>query len=656
MKLLKLKLHNFKGIRSFEFAPDGKSVTVFGDNKVGKTTLFDAMTWLLFDKDSAGRSTNYFSIKTKENGKVLREADHAVEGVFDKITLRKVYREKWVTKRGSSEPVHDGHTTTYYVDEEPVNMGEYQERVAEIMSEDLFKILTNPMYFPQELHWSDRRATLLDLCEDFDQSDIIATGDHLLRYPEVLGGKSQEAREKILKQRKKKLSDELDNIPSRIDENRRMIEPVEGIEDARMEIDSLKANKETIEAKRSQVKSGGVVADLNVKRQELQAEFKEQQNEHKEQVQQALAGQREKVADLQDKVDEADSAYREAKREYEASLEESGKLTDRIEELKKEIEQIRAREPKPANAFEPEKCPVCERPMEDAEEHDYEEYLDEFNAQKAEELKEAQKRLAGVRSQADEKLDETETLEQTAQNLYGKLNQRKEALRKAQKELARQKADQPDYSNEEIEQQIEDIDRKIADHRTEKAEQLEELDQLIEEVDEQIAAQQKLISTAEANRKAEARIKELQDAQKTYREELEQVESDLYLIEQYRRAESTYITEAVNDKFAMVEWKLFEEQINGGINDQMCEAMVGGIPFTGGLNNGAKIQAGIDIINTLARHYGSSAPVWVDNAESVTSLPETDLQIICLVVKEGVRELQVEPGLPAHNKKKLATA
>lgn len=65
MKLLKLTLKNFKGLRSFEFTPNGQSVSVYGTNGAGKSTLMDAFLWLLFDKNSHWEAK--FGIKTLDS-------------------------------------------------------------------------------------------------------------------------------------------------------------------------------------------------------------------------------------------------------------------------------------------------------------------------------------------------------------------------------------------------------------------------------------------------------------------------------------------------------------------------------------------------------------------------------------------------------------
>lgn len=643
MRLQELTLRNFKGIRNFSFEPEGQSVNIYGQNETGKTTIADAIAWLLFDKDTRGRSPDSFGIKTRdEDGDVIHGLEHEVEGRFEgDIKLRKVYKEKWVRKRGAAKEEFSGHTTDYYIDEEPVKASEYQERVYDIMSEELFKMLTIVDYFPEQMHWTDRRDILFELVGDIKTEDIILANDDLERYPEILDGKSHEAREKILKERKKDLNDELDRIPDLINERQRDIEEVEGVEEAEDEIERLKERKQKVEAKRSEVKSGGAIADLKVKRQELQAEYKERENKHREKVQENLTDQRQKVSDLQDKVDQAESDWRDAKREYEMLEDSLNNKQETVAAFEEDIQETKDREPKAASAFEPEKCPVCERPYEDAEEHDYEQYVDEFKQEKAEKIKAKKKELQEVKEKAEMVEAQLEVAKDKASKAKGKLSQRKEALKKAKKQLKEQKADQPEFQDEEIEQQIEEIDEKISNHRQEKQSQLEKLDQNIEDFEQQIEEQQQVLNQAKQNAKARERIDELQQKRQKVGKQLEDVEADLHLMEEFVRARSAYVTERVNEKFEHVSWRLFEEQINGGIAET-CDAIYNGVPYGEGLNNASRIKAGLDIIQTLSDHYGKEAPVVIDNAEAVVDLPDIDLQIIALYVSAEDQKLRVE--------------
>ena len=84
---------------------------------------------------------------------------------------------------------------------------------------------------------------------------------------------------------------------------------------------------------------------------------------------------------------------------------------------------------------------------------------------------------------------------------------------------------------------------------------------------------------------------------------------------------------------------MYEQLINGGIVET-CEALINGVPYSDA-NNAAKINAGIDIINTLSKEYDTWAPIFVDNAESVNELIKTESQIVRLVVSDD-KELRAE--------------
>src|SRR5690625_3093952 len=175
IKLLSLKLRNFKGIRELEINFNGDNASIFGANEAGKTTVFDSFVWLLFNKDSNNRTD--FEIKTMENDKVIHHLDHEVEATLlvdnKELNLKKVFRERWTKKSGELEQKFGGHTTKYYINGVPSKKREYDDTIAAIIDEDVFKLLTNPNEFNINLHWTKRRELLLEIAGDITDEDVI---------------------------------------------------------------------------------------------------------------------------------------------------------------------------------------------------------------------------------------------------------------------------------------------------------------------------------------------------------------------------------------------------------------------------------------------------------------------------------------------------
>jgi DNA repair exonuclease SbcCD ATPase subunit len=232
LTLTRLSLKNFKGVRNFVIEMNGQNVRIFGDNATGKTTLFDSFIWLLFDKDSQNKKD--FAIKTLVEGKELHGLDHEVEATFDfngkSLTLRKVYAEKWTKKRGSATAEFSGHTTDYFIDGVPSKKNEYAAKVDSIIKEDIFKLLTSPSYFNEQVKWQDRRKTLLDICGDITTDEVISSNTELYRLQEILNGRSIEDHRKVIAARRTEINKELEKIPVRIDEIQRTLPQLDGIE------------------------------------------------------------------------------------------------------------------------------------------------------------------------------------------------------------------------------------------------------------------------------------------------------------------------------------------------------------------------------------------------------------------------------------------
>lgn len=141
------------------------------------------------------------------------------------------------------------------------------------------------------------------------------------------------------------------------------------------------------------------------------------------------------------------------------------------------------------------------------------------------------------------------------------------------------------------------------------------------------------------------RISELQDQEKALSAQYEELEKGIYLCEQFTKTKVRMLTDRINGKFKSVRFRLFLEQVNGGLKDD-CEVLVPNeagsmVPFRDA-NNAARINAGLEIIEVLSNHWQISMPVFIDNAESVTRLIHTAMQTVRLVVSKQDAKLRLE--------------
>ena len=270
--LLRLEIRRFKGCQALDLELDGKSADIYGDNAAGKTTIYDALTWLLFGKDSRGRG----DFEIKPLGPDGQVEDHgAVSSVTARlsasgteITLKKTYYEKWSTKRGSAEASYDGNTSEYFVDEVPVKKYEFERRVGELVSEELFRMLTNVSWFCEGMDWKSRRKILFEVCGIPEDRDILAGETKFAQLAEAMGKLSLDDYKKKLAAQRKGLSGARNTIPARMDEQQQVIDGL-----STMDFDGLRARREGLTAQAEQLSGELVKLDhgalLDSKRNEL---------------------------------------------------------------------------------------------------------------------------------------------------------------------------------------------------------------------------------------------------------------------------------------------------------------------------------------------------------------------------------------------------
>ena len=651
MKLLTLTLHNFMGIRDFTLdTRGGKNVSIYADNGGGKTTLFSAFNWLLFGKDSLNRSD--FDIKTLDaDNRPLPGLDHSVEAVLDldgpKLTLKKIYKEVWTKKRGSATAEFTGHTVDYFVDGVPTPKKEYDKVIADIADEATFRLLTNPRYFNDHLHWQKRREILLTVCGDVTDADVIASSRDLSALPGILGDRPMDKHRDYIKAQLSAINKELQQIPVRIDEANRALPDLTGLSRTAFEneLHVLATLKQGKEQERLRLESGGEVAEKRKRLAEVEGELLELKNRVRADADAEMDAVKSELRSVEASIDRIDTCVIGPKtRAIEGNVRD-------IEHLDGELKGLREKWSRVNDvAFEQDSvddvCPTCNQSLPaDQVQAAREKALAIFNRAKAEDLEKINQRGQQARADIDRLTQHNEELKgeiAQAEHQSAELVMKRDAIQAVIDDLQEQAQDieqAPAYQDMlEGKQLLLDA---IAALEQDSGPAMEAALVELTEIEEKMATARLQLQKFTDHARRQERIKELQTEERRLAGEYEQLEKELNLCDEFTRAKVRLLDEKINSRFLQARFKMFEEQVNGGLAE-CCETLGGGVPWSSGLNNGAQIQIGLDIISTLSDHYGMRPCVWIDNSESVTSLPEMENQLIRLVVSEKDKKLRVE--------------
>lgn len=633
--LKSLDIENFKGVKELHI--DFNNVTnIFGENATGKTSIFDAFTWVMFDKDSKNRSV--FEIKPLDsNNKVIRGLVTTVTAVLEvnnkEIKLTKKYEEKWTRKRGESEATFTKNETTYMINDTPIKKSEYVKEIAEIADEDQFKLLTNPYYFSNELNWKKAREVILEICGDITTEQIIEAKQELT--PLVVEFEKENNIDKIIKNRKatkNNLSKEKEEIPVRINEcNERIYDidfkeieaqlnakkaDLEAIED--MLLSGTKANEQILKDKE---KVFGLKQEIQSIKQSASERGNKKRNElisEKDELQYNIKNLRNNLVYL-----ERDNELKETLKKR--AIEETTNLRDKWTKKSQETLDL--------STIQTE-CPTCKRPLdlEDIEEKK-KEMLDNFNLNKSKELKE----IAALGKSKNDDIElfntEIERLRLDVNKTLEEIQEKAILLDKIKKELENTKSTEI-YSVEEenrltqISVEIKELEEKINNKDDEK--NIDELKENKKKLAIEIESLNKELAKRDINKELLDRKEQLLEKEKELGIELAHQEKILNLCELFIKTKVSLLERNISSKFKNVTFKLFKEQINGGI-EETCEALINGVPFSN-VNTAGQINGGLDIINTLSNHFGVKMPIFIDNRESVNTLIDIDSQVINLVV------------------------
>ena len=640
-----LTLLNFKGIRNLTVDFDLNETNIFGYNGTGKTTIFDAFTWLLFGKDSKDRKD--FNIKTLDaNNQPIERIPHEVSATIEvngeEINLKKCYNEVWTKKRGSAVETFNGHSVECYYNDVPCSVTEYNKKIAELCDEQVFKLITNPLYFTAQKK-DYQRTMLFRLAGDVTNDDVLA------RYPEfadlvaMLSGKTLEELKREVQSKKRKIKDGIDTIPARIDERKRDMPETQDWDKLEKEIKDLEQHINSINEQ---------IAD----RSKSYNELTKQKQEIARQLSKTKSDITAREYELRDNL-LAD--YHEKKRENESAVQRVATLNNErkykvisLQRAEKELADHQSERELLLNEWRAIKaetitinedsfvCPTCHRQLDDADiEAKKEQMIADFNINNSHKLERNKSKGLEVKVAIEAKLAEITAIKDAIFNIDNEIAQI--TASKAYSTIPTMPNIQPTIN----------ADKTIIDLRNKATELQNQLDQEISlpattdltdrkrEYEDNIRNIQLQLADRERIASNNKRIAELEKEYTESQAQLAELEGTEYNIQQFSKARIEQVESRINGMFNLVRFKMFEQQINGG-EIETCEATVNGVPFSD-LNDAMKINAGLDIINAISRANGIVAPIFIDNRESVCEIVSGLAQIINLIVDPYCKTLKI---------------
>jgi len=632
MKLTQLNLQNFKGIEFGDFRFTNNTI-IRGDNATGKTTVFDALCWLLFGKDSLDRAD--FQIKTLKNGEPVHNVNHMVQAAFDNedgtgFTLKRIYREKYSNPRGGEVKL-TGHTTDYFINDVPSKEKEYKAFINNMINEDVFKLITNPLFFNEQYTWQNRRKLLLEMCGDVDDASVINSKDELKRLTELLNGRSVDEQRKIIASKKTAINKELDMIPVRIDEAVKCKPtPLEAEQKLKDDIATIETAIKQLEEDKSVIINGLDGAERTAKIREVKRKLADRKsqlmNEHTDKERRLEHEYKLSLVQLQMAESERDR-YKDREYELDSQIKQE---EARIEKLQAEFDTFNKQQ------FDDENCPTCGQPYPAEKRAELEAM---FNIQKATNLEEWQKLIDSAKALKQNYIEQKEIMQVKADGMSSQIEEL--SNNKDTKEKAMNEVGEVDLDSDV---QVNDLKAELfmleLDEDNTSDDQLKRIDSELSELADKRSTLQTELTKYDVIRDITKRINELEQEQQRLINEKNLVDETAFLLDEFVKSKVEMLEDTINKHFTITTFKMANVLVNGSVED-CCETMVDGVPYRS-LNNAARINAGIDVINALTKFYNVTAPVFIDNAEAVTKFVNCNSQTIKLIVDETCKELCVD--------------
>lgn len=644
LKLKQITLTNFKGVKSKTFKFEDGETWIHGRNGSGKTSLFDSFVWCMFGKDHFGRAD--YELKTHDkDGNTIPRLDCEVEAIIEvdgvQTVLKRVYTEEWVKPRTQEEEVFKGNKTNYYLNDILVKKSEYDDFVLNLCSEQVFKSITNPAYFPN-LSKDEQRKILFSIAGELTDEQVAGENKEFQALLAEITGISFENFKKDINAKKRRVKEELEGIPYRIDELKRSIPEMPNEEEISKEIDTAQGRINEIDkslndsaenmstANQDRMKIQSDINKFELDNQQIGHEFTKNRNDE-------IAKKRNEIQELENST--AGVAKKEADRLAKISTLNSEKELNekRLNELREEWRTINAQQLVfPDGAFQ---CPTCNRLLEVGDiERKQSEMTENFNQEKAKKIAENKEKGLSVSKRINEIVEELKALEEPVKPemfVGTRIDVLKDALNKILSSDPEAYKQSKTYIANLAE--IEKLKLKLSSVPvlTDNTELINEKRNLVSKVD----SLKSKLALKDVVTNTNTRIEQLEKQKKTLNQELANLEKKEFLLKEFEYSKNAEYESRINGLFEFTKFRLFRTQVDGQIVPD-CECMVDGVPYST-LNNAMQVGAGLDIIRTISNVNDKYAPIVIDNRESITDIPKVGTQVINLVVDPSKDDLEI---------------
>lgn len=659
----------FKGIQDLSIKYNDGETNISGDNGTGKTTIEDSFSWILFGKNAQDQSDSKFGIKTYDaKNNVIPNINHSVECLLDvdgeEVLLKRVFKEKWEKKKGNENAEFTGNKTVYFWNEVPLSKKEYEDKISDILNEEVFKLITNPLSF-NSLHWEKQRQILMTIAGEDSDMQIAGGNEKFRDLLSKLSNKTLKEYKAELASKRKLLKQEIQDIPSRIDEVNQS-KPVpqdyesafakaKGILDQIVEVDSKiqdrnKANEAENTAKQELSNS---IFELKTTNQSIEFKLKSAIGEQTANRKDPVGEISRTVSSIQENLTRAEVVLQEFTVNLESSKSLLPSAESKLEEVGKEWDEESARE----FVFDESsaKCPNCKRALDSEDiETEKSNMITVFKLDKQRALESINKKglaaknnLEALKNTIGRYQKDVDNKQEDVDKLKKDLKIHSEELEQAKKSAVDQKEENPASilqsqlgAHKEYQANKVLIAEKETALENRPSINIEDLKATKTQLQGELDGVKAIIATKEQIERADTRIAELKTSEKTLAKQIAEYEKQEFVVEAFETKKINSLQEKVNSLFKYVKFKMFNELVDG-TKVPTCEATYKGVNWND-LNTASQINCGLDIINTLCNHYGVTAPIFIDSAESITKFIPTESQLIKLIVSEKDKTLRVE--------------